>query len=128
MGGHGEKLTRKQEQAVAALLAQRTLKAAAQAVGVNESTLRTWLQQGAFVTAYREARRRVVEDAVAQLQRLTSKAVQALRRNLTAGSPADQVRAALGILDRAVKGVELLDIEERLAAVEKDRKRERAKR
>src|SRR5688572_27719597 len=42
MNGHGERLSRKQEQAVVALLEQPTLGQAAAAVGVNEKTLRSW--------------------------------------------------------------------------------------
>jgi DNA-binding transcriptional MerR regulator len=122
------KLTRAQGRGLAALLAQPTVKKAAAVAGVSERTLFYWLKLPSFTAAYRDGRRLLVEAALGQLQRLTAKAVQALRRNLTAGSPADQVRAALGVIDRAVKGVELLDIEERLASLEKDRKRERAKR
>ena len=39
MSGHGEKLTRKQEAAIAALLLQPTITAAAAAVGIGEATL-----------------------------------------------------------------------------------------
>jgi hypothetical protein len=40
---------------------------AAEAAGVSDRTLRTWLGKPAFVAAYREARRQVVEHAVARL-------------------------------------------------------------
>ena len=56
MSGHGEKRSRKQEQAIASLLREATLESAAQAVGVGESTLRRWLQQPEFHRAYRAAR------------------------------------------------------------------------
>ena len=50
--GHGEKLTRKQEQAVAALLEQPTVLRAATVAGVSERTLRLWLKDPGFKAAY----------------------------------------------------------------------------
>ena len=40
MSGHGEKLTRKQDAAIGALLSQSTISAAAESVGIGEATLR----------------------------------------------------------------------------------------
>ena len=51
--GHGEKLSRKQEQAIAALLEQPTIDAAAQVVGVSERTIRNWLKVCKFQVAHR---------------------------------------------------------------------------
>jgi hypothetical protein len=117
MAGAGN-LSRKQEQAVAALLSEPTVAAAASNAGVAERTLWRWLQVPEFHAEYRAARRRVVEGAIGQLQRATVEAVETLRRNLNCGSPSTEVRAALGILDQAVRGVELLDIEELLSELE----------
>jgi len=83
MRGHGQKLTRKQEGAIAALLAEPTHAAASVVAGVAESTLHRWLQLPDFLRAYRQARRRVVEHAVGRLQRVTNRAVDALERNLS---------------------------------------------
>ena len=60
----------------------------------------------------------VGEGAVGRLQEATSEAVNTLKDNLSCGKPAVEVRAALGILEHAVKAVELYDLEERLAALE----------
>ena len=94
--GHGEKLSRKREQAIAALLAEPTLAAAAGALGVSDRTLRNWLKRSTFRAAYREARRQVVEGAIARLQQATTDAVACLQRNLTCEHAATEVRAALG--------------------------------
>ena len=118
MSGHGEKLPRKEEQAIAALLAHPTLPEAAAACSTSEATLRRWLQQPAFRAAYREARRQVLEVAVAGLQQAASEAAEALRRNLTCGQPGAEIRAAVAILDQAIKGGELLDLQERVATLE----------
>src|SRR4051794_3870591 len=113
--GHGDKLTRKQEEAIAALLSHTTVKAAAEAVPVNEKTLRLWLKDPAFLSAYREARRGVVEQTVGQLQQASSLAVAALVRNLDCQKPGDEIRAALGILEHAVKAVEVYDLAQAVA-------------
>lgn len=118
MKGHGEKLTRKQEQTIAALLSEATVGAAAEKVGVGEVTLYRWLKMPEFLMAYREARREVVEKAVAQLQQSSWAASTTLVRLLGSGSDSVRLRAAQTILDQANKGLEMLDFEERLAALE----------
>ena len=118
MKGHGEKLTRKQKQAISALLTQPTAGEAA-AAGVSDVTLWRWLRLPQFQLQYRAARRQIVESAIANLQRTAGRAVEALSRNLTCGQPAVEVRAALGVLDQSIKAVELLDLEERLNTLER---------
>jgi AcrR family transcriptional regulator len=120
-------LTRKQERAVAALLAHPTVAQAAAAAGVSERSLYNWFKEPAFLKAYREGRRQLVEAALGQLQRATAQAVRTLVRNLKAAKASDQVRSALGILDRAVKAVELIDLEERVAELEQVADLERAR-
>jgi hypothetical protein len=118
MAGHGEKRTRKQEQAIVALMTESTLEAAADRAGIGVATLGRWLKAPAFRSAYRDARRAAVESAIARIQNATSEAVDALRLNLKAEKPADQIRAAVAILDHAARGVELMDLAERLDALE----------
>jgi hypothetical protein len=117
MAGHGEKKERLTEQAVAALLTQPTIVAAAAAVGIDEATLRGWLKDAAFVAAYRAARRQVVEQALGVLQGRASDATATLARNLTCGKAGDEIRAAVALLDFAVRGVELADLAEEVAAL-----------
>src|SRR5215218_1802246 len=96
--GHGEKRTRREEAAIAALLACPTIEQAAERAGVGESTLRGWLRDPAFQQRYRSARRQVVEQAISGLQQATGEAVTALRRNLTSGVPASEIASAKAIL------------------------------
>jgi hypothetical protein len=110
----GSKLTR-QEQAVAALLTEPTIEAAARKAGVSERTLKEWLTRPDFAAAYGAARREVLAHAVARLQWAADLFVMVLIKNLQADRPADQIKAALGGLDRAIKGGELLDVQEQLA-------------
>ena len=79
MKGHGEKLTRKKEAVIVALLLEPTLEKAAARVGISESTLWRWTQLESFQAAYREARREAVSQVIGALQRASSEAVETLR-------------------------------------------------
>lgn len=113
-----DELTAKQQKAIAALIESPTLTEAAERASVSVATLWRWMRVDVFQREYRAARRQVVEQAVAQLQSLTSEAIQALRRNLTCGKPAVEVTAANSILQHAIRGVELIDLEERISEIE----------
>jgi hypothetical protein len=110
MAGHGEKLSRRQEQAIAALLTAPTVKAAAQAARVSEKTLRGWMCDEPFDAAYRAARRQAVDHAVTLLQRLCCRAVKTLARAMRSDNPNVQLRAATTVLEMAMRGVELGDL------------------
>jgi len=120
MSGHGEKLSHKQERAIAALLVAPSVTAAAQQIGVNENTLLRWLKDDAFQSDYREARRGVGQQAITQVQRATGEAVETLRSVMqdTDATASARVSAAKAILETAIKAVELEDLEARLVALE----------
>lgn len=110
--GHGEKLSRKQEAAIAALMTCPSIPQAAEQAKVGVRTLRRWIREPAFDLAYRTERRKLVEHAVSQLQGAMGQAVECLVRNLTDAVPSVQVKAAMGIMSLAFKGVELLGVAE----------------
>jgi hypothetical protein len=114
------RLSRKQEQTIAALLTCDSLIAAAAQCGIAEATLHRWLKDDGFQTAYREARRAVVQFAIVHVQRAAAEAVDTLRAVMhDSESPASaRVSAAKAILDTAVKAIELEDLEARIAALE----------
>jgi hypothetical protein len=116
--GHGQKRSRQEEAALAALLSPPTIAEAATLAGISESTLLRWLQEPTFQQRYRAARREVVEHAISGLQLAAGEAVETLRRNLTCGVPASEIAAARVISDQAVKGVELIDLAERVDQLE----------
>lgn len=118
MTGHGQKKNRKAEELIVALLSSDSIAAAAQAVKISQKTAIRWLADADFQRDYRAARRSVVEQSLAAIQAITGEAVQTLRRNLNCGRPSVEVAAALGLMDRATKGVELADFDDRLAALE----------
>jgi uncharacterized protein (UPF0147 family) len=120
MNGHGQKLRRKEETAISALLTQGTLAEAAEVAGIGEATLRRWLQRDDFQEAYRRARREAVAHALAHLQRVSGVAVETLRDIMQdPNKPASaRVTAARVILELAIRGVELEDLEGGLATLE----------
>jgi len=121
MEGHGTKYGRKQEEAITALLTQRNMEEAARAAGIGLSTLVRWMKLPEFDAAYREAKRASFGQAVARLHQASSAAVSTLLKiMIDPNSPASaRVRAADSVLDRAMKGIELEDIEARVAALER---------
>jgi predicted transcriptional regulator len=121
MAAPEEKLRGKQAAAIAALLSQRTIAEAAHQVGMGERTLLRWLQEDcAFQAVYRMARRHVVQHAIARVQQATSIAVEtlgAVMQDPTAAASA-RVSAAKVVLETALRGVELEDLEARIAMLE----------
>ena len=114
----GGKRLRREEAAIAGLLSEPTIAGAAAKAGVSESTLVRWLQEPDFKAKHRAARRSVVETAIGRLQQAATEAVDTLARNLSCGTPAVEVGAAKAVLDQAIKGVELIDLAERVEALE----------
>ena len=117
--GHGDKQSRKEDEALAALLSCPTIVAAAKQIGVAENTLRLWLHQPEFKARYREARQQVVQHAITRLQSATTAAVDALERNMGCGMPSTEVAAAKAILEQAFKAAELDDVIERIEELER---------
>lgn len=113
-----QKLTRKKEALILALLSEPTHSAAAVKAGISEATLRRWLRTPFFQAAYRAARREVVEAAIGRLQQAAGQAVSTLERSLHCGRPSNEIRAAVAILDNAVKAVELMDLVQRVEELE----------
>ncbi len=130
MTGHGEKLTRKQEQAIAALMAAPSIVEAARQAGVSESTLLRWLQTPDFDAYYRAARREVVKQATGKLSAASGEAVDILRAVMTdqTAPASSRVTAARAILDYAYKALELDDLATRILILEERTARDDASR
>ena len=120
MTGHGQKLGRKREQAIAALLSHGTIEAAADAVGIAEVTLRRWMKDSGFRAEYLEARRLAMAQATSQLQQLSSAAANALKAVIedTSAPHSARVAAARTVFDLGYRGVEIEDLAERIGALE----------
>jgi len=118
--GHGEKRSRKQDQAIAALLECQTIRQAAERVGVGESTLRGWMKRPEFTEAYRDARRACVDGAITRLEKGFEFAVAVLQKVAgdTDAPHYARVSAARGLIDSSFRAIELHDVTERVRRIE----------
>jgi hypothetical protein len=128
--GHGAKFGRKQEEAIAALLSQRTIEEAARVAGIGTKTLLRWLQDPEFKAVYLKARREVVHQSVARMQHATGAASVTILKLMTDPNvpAAVRLRAAECVFGHAIKGIELEDIEARVAALEEATQKDRLRR
>jgi hypothetical protein len=120
MRGHGTKFGRKKEEAIVALLTNRSIEEAARATGIEPNTLLRWMKLPEFQKAYREAKWAAFGQSTARLHYLTSAAVSTLGKIMLDSKtpPATRVRAADSILDHTIKAIETEDIEARVAELE----------
>jgi hypothetical protein len=119
--GHGAKFSRKMEEAVAALLTQANVDAAARSVGISVATLLRWQKEPEFQRATREARRAAFGQAITRLQQMSGAAVATLGKMMVEQSapPSTRVRAAEVIIHQAAKAIELEDVEARVTELER---------
>jgi hypothetical protein len=122
MVGHGQKLSRKKEQAIAALLSQRGIEEAAHAAGIGVTTLRRWLRLPEFQAEYLQARREVVQQVNARIQQNAGAAAAVLFKLMADPiTPASvRERCAECLLNHATKTFTIEDLEARLAELERD--------
>jgi transposase-like protein len=116
----GTKFGRKMEEAVAALLTQRSIEEAARSVGISTRTMLRWMKEPEFDAAYRAAKRAAYGQAIARLQQAMPLAVQTmLKVLLDPATPASvRVRAAEVIANHSHKAIEIEDVEARVTALE----------
>jgi hypothetical protein len=110
----GKKPPHKREQAIAALIACGSVEKAAAQCGVSERTLRNWLAEPEFRSAYRQERRKLLDNAVLILQTASVQSVATLVKHMQGPKPESAVRAAQIILDQCFRGTEALDLFEEL--------------
>jgi hypothetical protein len=115
------KLGRKQEEAVVALLSNRSVEDAAKACNTPARTIYRWLKDSDFSAAYRAARRRAYGQSIALLQQgSTAAATTLLKVMLDTATPAStRVRAAETVLTQAAKAIEIEDIDARVSELER---------
>lgn len=113
-------LPAKQELALRAIISHPTLKEAALASGVSETTLWRYMQDAAFSRRLREVRRDAVNHAVIRLQRASSDAVTVLRDLMMKDdAPASaRITAARTVLDYSIRVVEMDDLRGRIEELE----------
>ena len=124
MNGHGEKLTRRQEFAIVALLENDSIREAATQAGVADSTLRRWMQLPAFRRAFREAKSDLVEVSTRRLLRFMNTAAAKLEKimNDPQAPLAVQLSAAVKILERGSDANWEQNIQSRIEELERQQR------
>ena len=117
---HLDKLTPKQERAVAALLTEHSVERAAASAKVGTRTIYRWLGEPDFAAAYRRARRKAFGQAIALTQRYAPLAVNTLAKVMMDDSAPHnaKVRAAATMLKFGRDGIELDDLAARVEELE----------
>ena len=110
-------MTDPHRRAIAALLTERTVQAAAARAGVGERTRRRWLDTPDFRAAYTEISRQRLGETVGRLRAVAGEAVETLRAALQDELTSNRIRAAIALLDTAVR-VEVDDVAQRVAELE----------
>jgi hypothetical protein len=120
MSAPNAKFTRRKEAAIAALLAHPSLARAAEACQTSERTLRRWLQDESFAQRYRQERTRILESTFNLLRQKSVAAVETLANvaNDKKASASARVSAARSVVELAIKGAELQDLEQRITELE----------
>jgi hypothetical protein len=106
--GHGAKSVRKRDEAIVALLTQRSVEEAARVAGIGTATLYRWMKNPEFAAAYRAARLAAFGQADARLQKASEPAVTTILKIMVdPGAPVPiQVRAADLVLKHATDASE----------------------
>jgi hypothetical protein len=121
MKGHGAKFPNRFTRTIATLLEHGSWKKAANAAGVAESTLWRWSQTEEFKKVYREAKERIIAEAVSRLQKASGEAVTTLRIIMLDREKSTNARvtAARAILDLSFKSLEMDNFVERIENLER---------
>jgi len=117
----GNKLNRNQSKALTALLVNPTVAEAAAAAGLGERTVARYLTNPTFKAALSKRQDAVVSAVTAALAGLAGEALETLHDILkdANATPAVKARVALGWLTQMRQSIELADLVDRIAALER---------
>ncbi len=118
---HRMPLSAKQEKFLAALLNSPTNRDAAAAAGVSERSASRWLHEDrTFIAAYSQARRGLLDEAHSLLLKNATGAANTLVCLMEDGSPpAVRLGAARSLLEFSRQHIDIIEIERRIAELEK---------
>jgi hypothetical protein len=114
-------LSTSQRRLLAALLSERTTRAAAEAAGVSERVAYRWLGEPAFRAELASRQDAVLAAVTSGLADDAQQARAVLRETMQSPDtpPGVKVRAALGIIDAALRLMELLTLAQRVGDLER---------
>jgi hypothetical protein len=112
-------ITTKQQKAIAALLSERTIGAAAKRAGIAERTLYTWLTEKDFRAALRSAEKEILDVVTRRLSAGQTLALDTLETLMTkAKHESTRHAAAVSWLTLSLKFIDVMNFDERLTALE----------
>jgi hypothetical protein len=101
-------LSANQQKALAALLTNTTIEAAADQCGLAARTIRSYLADENFSRVYREQRVLILQSVVAGLESLATQALETFKDAMTEDEDLNlRLRAAARVVDMIFRGVEL---------------------
>jgi hypothetical protein len=116
----GDGLTPRQRRVIEFLLIEPCITASAKKAGVHRATIHKWLLDPAFASALAKARRQAFERLLDQVPAALTSAISLLR-SVVEDPVADaglRVRAAGLLLNLMARGEDLMELTERLGAIE----------
>lgn len=115
-----QSLSDAQKMALTILVCGGTRLQAAEAAEVSESTIYRWLSEENFSQCLREAQTHAFNDSVNELKAACSVAVKTLRHvcNDSEATASARVSAASAILTQCFRGVELIEVQNRLESLQ----------
>ena len=121
MSGNVAELTKKREEAILALLTNRSVEEAARAANITPRTLYRWLNETRFDKAYRRARQESFGQGTARLQQASGAAVSSILKIMVdPHAPAStKLRAAELVPTHGAKAIEIEDIKARVSELER---------
>lgn len=111
-------LSKRQLQALPYILSSPSYEEAARAAKISPKQIYEWLKDPSFQKELKKQRTNIFCDALTILKANTQKAIQTLISLLDDEDPRIRLLASEKILFNAFKGIEFLDLEERIGALE----------
>lgn len=124
MYGHGTPYKRKKDQAIAALLTERTIPDAARVVDISTKTLKRWMEDPEFDKEYSAACVERHRQAIGRLEQHSYAASNVLLKNMADPKtpPSVQIRAAERVLKLSSEAIEAIKeraLEQRISELER---------
>ena len=113
-------LSKRQTQALPIFASNLTIEEACERAGISRNTFYEWLKEPQFKLELERLRNEIVNEAVNHLKITSTKAARTLADLLERGdSPTVQRAAANDVLGHVMKFMELKELEDRLADIER---------
>ena len=119
MSGHGEKMSKKREEFIAAMLTESTFRDVGLKIGIDERTARRWYRDPEIQSEIIARRSEIIDQTMAKLIDKLGDAVDTLSQNLGATQDSVQVAAARAIITFALKAREDAHVLSRLDELER---------